>query len=191
MSTRIKLPNTDTLRSVVPNYIWRCRPFKFRPPSFAVESDRLKTRLVDEDVQYKSLENWEANPSTPLLYGVAGAPDDEQALYFAAWLVYLHMKKRPGAVVVWETLTSGFKPTKAETSLEYPSLLVVTNLTIDSTSHRIEKARDLLTQYQDIPRIVVCAGQDPISFFSTRLYLPIHSLAYFLEDSVRTKVSVI
>lgn len=188
---RIKLPRSTVLQSVVPGYVWRCRPFKYRPAPFAIQSEQLKNRLVEEEVQLNSLEEWLKAPTLPALYGVSGAPDDEQAQYFAAWLVYKYLAMYPNKHVVWESIKGGFAEPKAMSSGNRPSLLVVTNITVDSTAQRIEKVRDLLVYFSDIPRIVVSAGIDPISFFSTRLYLPIHRMAFFLGDTVRTKISVI
>lgn len=49
-------------------------------------------------------------------------------------------------------------------------LLVLTNLTADSTPEKIEKAVDLLHMYSNIPRVLVVSGMDPLEFAVTKLY---------------------
>lgn len=58
-----------------------------------------------------------------------------------------------------------------------PSLLVLSNLTADSSQIKLEKLRDLLEEYADIPRIVTFTGKDPISFFT-------HTLRYKLQGAL-------
>lgn len=50
-------------------------------------------------------------------------------------------------------------------------LLVINNLAANSTPDKIEKARDLLVQWQHVPRIVVIAGADPLAFCIDTLYM--------------------
>jgi hypothetical protein len=70
-------------------------------------------------------------------------------------------------------------------------MIVLTNLTDKSTNQRLEKARDIIEAYPDVPRVIVASGQDPISFLSTRLRVPVHGLAYFSEAIVKARVTVI
>jgi hypothetical protein len=49
-------------------------------------------------------------------------------------------------------------------------LLVLTNLTADSTPEKIEKAVDLLQMYSNIPRVLLVSGADPLDFAVNRLY---------------------
>lgn len=190
--TTIKVPKSDVLRSVVPGHVWRTRAFKFKPVSFVVESDSLKDRIIDDDIQEESLLRWQKDPTLPVLYSVSGSPDDSKAKLFAAYLAYGHLAKLGvRAHIEWVTLFGGWDQPKVVTGNTKPTLLIISNLTIDSTAFRIERARDLLEMFPDIPRIVISCGTDPISFCSMKLRVPVHSLAYFLESQVRTKVSVI
>lgn len=54
-----------------------------------------------------------------------------------------------------------------------PSLLIITNVNDESTPHKVERLRDLLECFDNIPKIVVTAGQDPLTFFAKRLYYPV------------------
>src|SRR5690606_1470921 len=190
--TTIKIPKSDVLRSVVPGHVWRTRPFKFNPMTFVTESDSLKERILDEDIQLAALDRWLEDPKLPVIYGVSGSPDDSKAKLFGAYLAYHHIARcGVQAHVEWVTLFGGWDVPKVMGAHTKPSLIILSNLTVDSTNFRIEKARDVLEAFPDIPRIVVCCGTDPISFFATKLRMPLHSLAYFLESQVRTKVNVI
>ena len=190
--TTIALPKTDILQSIIPPHIWRIRRFKFKPSAFAVESDRLRDRVIDEEVQQESLDKWAKNSTAPYIYGVSGNPDDSNAKLFAAYLVHLHIQRLGGASYVhWEVMTNSWDEPRVLRSHTKPTLLVISNLTVDSTNNRIEKTRDLLEQLPDIPRIVVSCGTDPISFFSTRLRMPINLLAYFIDSQMRSKINVI
>lgn len=192
LPTKIKVPRTDSLKAIVPGSVWRQGPFRYDPRGFVVESPALKERIVDEDVQAEGLIAWTKDPISPQNYGVSGSPDDSKAKLFAAYLVSIHVARLGGqSHVAWTTLFGGFDMPKIVQSHTKPTLLVITNLTIDSTQHRIEKARDLMETFPDVPTIVVSCGIDPISFFSTKLRQPIHRLAYFLESQVRTKINVI
>lgn len=59
------------------------------------------------------------------------------------------------------------------------SLLVISNIAKNSTAMKFEKARDLLAQYSYIPRIVVSAGENPLEFCSTKLYVSPTRVLYF------------
>ena len=58
------------------------------------------------------------------------------------------------------------------------SMLVITNVNNESTQMKIEKVRDLLEMYENIPRIVVMGGVNPMTFFAERLYYPLKYAIY-------------
>lgn len=198
-----ELPKTIAVRdkyrltSIVPGHVWRQGPFKWDPAPFAVESDRLNERIVDPAEQDKSLQLFLDDPTRRMVYGVSGNPHDGKAKLFAAYLVDQHMKHRGlGAHVVWHTVYEGFDNKLLREYDEVdgkspPTLLVLTNITPNASSTRLGKVRDLLERFSDIPRIVVMAGEDPLSFFTTRLYYKINALAYFSESLVKRKVEII
>jgi hypothetical protein len=74
---------------------------------------------------------------------------------------------------------------------EQASLLVLSNLTPNSTAAKLEKTRDMLEFYADIPRIVVIAGEDPITFFSRRLFWRVNNLFFLSSSLVKRKVEVV
>ncbi len=96
---------------------------------------------------------------------------------------------------LWHKVYGGFKDDLRDDGVNTkPSLLILTNVLVNSTNMKIEKLRDILEKYDDIPRIVVisgnrsieadiskypvgsipCAGVDPITFFATKLQYPLN-----------------
>ena len=178
------------MSGIVPGYVFRQAAFRFDPVSFGTENERLHERIYDADVQLKSLEEFSSDPKQPVVYCVSGSPDDSKALYFAAYLAELHHRANKFSRIRWYSVTGGFKNDLLDNGPEL-SMLVLSNLTVNSTSPKLEKARDLLVHYSNIPRIVVAAGEDPISFMTTKLHLPVHAIAYFSENLIKTRMEVI
>lgn len=174
----------------IPGSVWARAQFPFKPQPFGIGGDRLHEKLFDPSVQSASLDRFLEDPARPLVYGVSSAPDDTTAKYFAAFLVqsYLEAVHASQAQVLWARLDSGYENKFVN---QEPSLLVITGLCPNSTVVKLEKARDLLEQNSHIPRIVVVAGEDPITFFKTRLYYPIHNLFFHSNEIVKRKVEVI
>lgn len=49
-------------------------------------------------------------------------------------------------------------------------MLLLTNLAENSSREKIEKCRDLLNMYSDVPRVVTVAGSDPLKFAIEQLH---------------------
>jgi hypothetical protein len=166
----------------------------FAPKAFAVEHPKLEGRIIEASTQWMSFDVFAKKPTRSMIYIVAGNPDDEKAKYFAAYLVQLHKQyvEAKGRVsqVIWEHVYNGYDNPLLKTGVE-PSMLVLDNLTVKSNFVKLDKARDLLQRWSDIPRVVVCAGEDPISFAAQRLHVACHGLAYFASDISKTAQQVI
>ena len=190
LQIKLKAREKFLIRGVdVPGYIWQERPFTFAPQDFAVGGERLHEKIYDSEVQTNSLARFLDKPTAPHVYGVASSPSDARAKYFAAFLVQTFLEKAPPNLVVkWEAL---YGNTFANPALDLePSLIVITGLSPNSSNTKLEKARDLLEKHSSIPRIVVLAGEDPITFFATRLYSPIHNLYFHSASTVKRRVEI-
>jgi len=169
----------DTVDTLPDSFAMRQRRLLWDPTGFVIENDRLENKIIEAEVQTKSLERWVKNPKMPVTYIVAGSTNDEKAKYFAAHLVDIH-RQRLGvnAEVWWEPIYNGYenKLIQRETS---PSLIVLTNLTTVSNYLKYDKARDVIERFPSVPKIIVVAGEDPISFAAVRLHVACHALAYF------------
>lgn len=190
MKYRIKVNRSEML-NVVPGSVWRQTPFWYEPDAFVLENPRLKNRIIEASAQCDSLESWLQNSAESLIYIVAGNPDDMRAKYFAAYLAASHRRQLGSREnIVWETVTGGFENLLLKRDIE-PSMLILSGLAENSTGAKIEKARDLVERWPNIPRVVVCAGEDPISFAACRLHLPAHSVAYFPSSMSATAQVII
>lgn len=161
----------------MPNYILRIPPFDIDTHLTSISSELpgMRVKRIPKKRQQAYLNDVLRNPfRSPYLMVVCSMPNDQKAKLVAAVIMEkalsLHMKgktfsKNPP---VWHTIASGFDNKILD---EKPSMLVVSNVTADSTPFKIEKLRDLLETHHDIPRIVVCTGTDPVSFMNGRAYL--------------------
>lgn len=179
----------------VPGSVFRTSGFNWDPVGFAVESDRLHEKIYDPEVQTESLQRFIEEPDGPMIYGVTGNPSEAKARYFAAYLVHIHCRAVTAPNILWHTLYGGYD-NKVLRDYEHPdvgepTMVVITNLATNSTASKFEKARDILERFSKVPCVVVAAGEDPISFLSTRLYVPCHGIAYFSEALVKRRVEVL
>ena len=188
--SRLIEPHGPALQSIVPGHVWKQGKFRFQPMAFGLESERLHEKIIDEDVQYDSLDRFQANPDCPMTYAVSGNPDDSKAKLFAAYLVGLHIKHRKSYQVEWHSVNGGFNNPLLKPDHE-PSMIVLTNISPVSTQVKLDKVRDIVEKYQDIPKVLVISGEDPMSFMMTRLYLPFHGIAYFCEALVKRKLEIL
>ncbi len=180
----------------IPRYIWKQPPYNFVPAAFALHDEKLNDKIYESDVQVQSLSVFKSNPGVSWVYGVAGDPHDTKALYFAAYLVQVFMQdweqNHPGVFpnVAWEPLYGGFE-NKLMRGDKEPDLLVLTNLTPNATPTKLEKARDLLARFADKPRIVVVAGDDPITFFARKLFHKVDLIFYDKAGFIKRAVEVL
>ena len=176
----------------IPAHVWRERAFSFKPTPFGVQSEKLNDRIIGAETQYNSIESFAANPLAPCVYGVSSAPSDDKAKYFAAFLVQTFVIGVPATHnnIVWHYLYGDLK-NPLLTSGSRPNLLVLTGLSPNSSNYKLEKARDLLEHFSDIPRIVVIAGEDPITFFATRLYHKLTHLYYHSASIVKRRIECV
>jgi hypothetical protein len=198
LPSRIAVKQTEQLRKTVPGNVWQCGPFKWEPSAFGLESERLNEKIIEAKKQNESLALFSDDPTLPMIYGVSGNPDDRKAKLFAAYLLALHISKVKDARIEWATLYGGFdNPTIRKYDKENgdeerdPTILVISNLTPNASTVKLDKARDLIERFEKIPRIVVSCGEDPISFHATRLFAPLNAMAYFSEQLIRARVEII
>ncbi len=152
---------------------------KFDPQSFVVESPKLESRIIESSVQVKSLSSFVTKPTRAMNYVVAGNPDDRKARYFAYYLAEIHQQQLGlKSDVRFETIVGNFE-NQLITKDATPTMLVISNLTVNSSNLKFEKCRDLLERFPSIPKVIVVAGEDPISFAATRLHIAVHGIAYF------------
>lgn len=121
--------------------------------------------------------------STWLSAGIGGTPTDLRAKQVALHLFLNALedyqsrdtrKNTNRSLPFWHHVYGGFGDPIRDLKSDFPCFLVISNLTPDCTGVKLEKVRDILTKFNNlnIPVLVVCAGMDPYTFFTTKLYYP-------------------
>ena len=167
------------------------RPFILTPTSFISQIEGLKPRSFSFVRQLQWIEDFLDNPWAARSHCIVSAPHDGQAKLLAAWMMQYALVNNPDnkALPLWHDLFQGFdNPLMKDRS--GASLLVFSNIGQDSTPTKLEKLRDLLEFYSDVPKIVVATGCDPFQFFTRKLYLPIHSVTYLTNSLVKKTLEV-
>jgi hypothetical protein len=115
--------------------------------------------------------------------GIGGFPSDARAKHVALHLFIRAIeeyqsrdprKNQNRSLPFWHHVYGGFGDRLRDMTSDYPSFIVISNITPECTGLKMEKVRDCLTKFNNlnIPVVVVCAGQDPYTLFTTRLYYP-------------------
>lgn len=171
--------------------VLRQAPFSLTPTSFTAAIEGLKAKVFNRQKQLDMFESFIDSPFEPINYCLASAPDDGKAKLLAACMMQHALINHDSrtALPLWVDLTGGFDNPLIVNRVK-PSLLVINNVGIASTQSKLEKLRDILEVYSDIPRITVVTGTDPYTFFMRTLYLPIHALMYLTNTSVTKLTSL-
>jgi hypothetical protein len=92
---------------------------------------------------------------------------------------------KPGrALPLWYRVYGGFpNPLVDKPTQETPSLLIIANVGTASSQIKIEKVRDLIEKYSEIPKIVVTGGEAPCNLFANRLHSPLRAGIYLGPDN--------
>ena len=175
----------------MPKDILRSRPFPVEQHLITIDSqvEGIKIRRVPKKTQLAHLEKFIEHPfQAPQIVSVASFPNDGKAKLMAAFLMQVAYKAhisgkfrltRNRHLPLWHTLHGGYYDAlRDDRSEERPSLLILSNVTHMSTPVKLEKLRDLLEQYNDIPRIIVSTNEDPITLANTKLLVPVNTAFY-------------
>lgn len=167
------------------------RPFDFRPVSFTSDIDGLKPKSFSSQKQLTMFEGFLANPFAARNYCLVSAPNDSMAKLLAAFMMQHAIKhaKTRATLPLWVDILGGFENKIVQNHIG-ASLLVLNNVGATSTQPKIEKLRDIIETYPDIPKIVVATGADPYAFFTKYLYMPLHGLAYLTNNTVKRVVEL-
>lgn len=186
----------------MPRDILRQGPFDPRHHTLSIrsETEGLKTRRVKKAVQLQHYEDLLETPlGRPYVYVIASNPNDAKASLAAAMVleraVLQHMSgnaPRHKQLPIWHRVYGNYfdklrDAERNEAPRPNPSLLILSNIAVDSTAAKIELVRDLLVKFDDTPRILVVTGTDPISFMNQKLRL---SLTHCLNLSTAHKVEL-
>jgi hypothetical protein len=170
--------------------VLRQQPYEFKPVTFTSTVEGLKPKLFKAKKQQEWFDEFLEDPFIPRTYCLVSAPNDGQAKLLAAYMMQqaaLRTNSRV-ALPLWHDLTGGFSNpliNERNGKAQGASMLILNNVGATSTQPKIEKLRDILETYTDIPKIVVATGCDPYMFFTKHLYLPIHALVYLTTSAIK------
>ena len=128
--------------------------------------------------------------------GISSFPSDLRAKYLAIYYMSLAIEeyrkgnKKPGrGMPVWHRVYGGFTDQlRDKPPNEIPCMLVIANVNLTSTPQKIEKVRDLLERYSEIPRIIVTGGEPCCSLFAHKLFYPMRAGLYLGPDNREREV---
>jgi hypothetical protein len=195
---QIKVTQTRAIKEIVPGDVWRQKFFPYKPTGFTAKSQELDRGeddippMIDAKIQKEGLAAFLNNPTLPMTYIVTG--EEGMAEYFAAFLVQAHLERvGQAANVEWDRMYNTYTNRLFKTYGERPNpdsdptMIVLSDLSPLSSDTALGKTRDILARFSDVPRVVVAAKEDPISFAATRLYAKsINAIAYFQNPLIKS-----
>lgn len=174
----------------LPKDIVRSRPYTLDQHVISIDSqvEGMRARRLPKKRQIAYVERFIERPFLgPIVFSIASFPNDGKAKLLAAHLMEATYKAhisgkfratRSKQLPLWHTLTGSYYDILRDSKELRPSLLILSNITSMSTPVKLEKLRDLLELYNDIPRVIVSTNEDPITFSNTMLLLPINYACY-------------
>lgn len=155
---------------------------------------RVLPKPIPTGRQYKALVRILEHPlRSAYNIGIGSFPSDARAKFLAQWImnaaIDAHLaNRRPGRhLPLWHRVYGGLSdPLRDKPIQDMPCMLILSNVNDSSSNYKLEKVRDLLEKFSDIPRIVVTGGEPPCDLFANKLYLPLKA-AFYLGPSNRIK----
>ncbi len=184
-----------------------CDSIVFREPAFNLSEavtgfkpaiENVKTKLISDTKQIAMVNDIIENPLRNRVICISSFPSDARAKSLAAYLMLKAVEKygvsspaarRGKGVPQWHRVTGGYKDKYRDEKLAMrPAMLVLSNITSESTPSKLEKVRDILDMYEGITRVVVLGGKNPVDFFSERMFYP---LDYSIWLGSKSKVNIL
>lgn len=171
-----------------------------RATTFVSELEGLKPKTVTKKKQIEDTLKVINNPlSAPYVFCISGNPNDLKAKLLATYIlekaIYQFIDKEKLDEKTQKTLkhksapvfhnVMGWSKNPLLENQVSPCLLVLSNVPKGMTQYKQEKLRDILERYSDIPRIVVTAGHDPLTFFNGSLFMGINYACYLTDGIVK------
>jgi hypothetical protein len=149
----------------------------------------MNEKVYNPSAQIQSLSGYLKNPLYPAVYGVSSQSNPSTSLYFAAYLVQKFCELTHSSNYVQWIRPSDILD--GNTVRNSPSLLVISGLTPNTPSFRLDKVFQILDEWDSIPRIVVMTGADPITYFATRLHYKVDRIFFHDESVAKRDVEVV
>jgi hypothetical protein len=139
-----------------------------------------KRAPVTPDVQFATLQRILRSPQD-VSWLVIGTTADETLAYNVALGIMLHCMlqsvqhpERIAQPLMWTLYGGPYDRLRDKEDVRVGignvGMLLLTNLAENSTREKLEKARDLLAMFSNIPRVLLVAGADPLTFALDQLH---------------------
>lgn len=177
----VKSKHSILFHAGVPNLVLLRKEIDLKNAVTYIEATTGKNQKpvnLKRDEQIRMFKRLAKHPlKKPALFCISSNPTDTEAKYAAAFLLSKALEKyrekqKTGetntAPPRWHVLTGAYQDFYREQKRNV-SFLVLTNVLHDSSDVKVEKLRDLVEMYSDIPKVIVTATQDPITFCTEKL----------------------
>lgn len=176
--------------------------FELEPERITSKAGNGKVRTIKPAKQLELLEKHSNALMSNFTFCISSGTTDSTAKFVAAWMYLRLMKEYQKRATksdfvrgkpAWHIVTGSFKDELRDdrkSGKSKPAALILTNVPHDATNIKLEKVRDLLEMYNDIPRIVVTTGMDPVEFFSSKLSYPLNGAVMIASKSRRRSESI-
>lgn len=150
------------------------------------------SRSISITKQYKLIESFLEHPlRSSNTIAISSFPSDLRAKWLAIYLMaaaivsYKKGNYKPGrSLPLWHRVFGGWTDQLRDKPLqETPSLLIISNVHTTSSSVKLEKVRDLLEKFSEVPTIVVTGGEPPCNLFASKLFYPLRGSVYLGPDN--------
>lgn len=152
----------------------------------------LPTKVISTTRQMRALKSVLEHPlNGSYVMGISSFPSDARAKHLAQYIMSTaidawgkHHKAGRGLPLwhrVYGSLGDSLRDNKNQQEL--PSMLIISNVNDSATPQKLEKVRDLLEKFSDIPRIVVSGGYPLCNLFASRLFTPLKSVLFLGPDN--------
>ncbi len=157
--------------------------------AFKPKVENVKAKTIGTEMQHEWLEDIFNDPLKARTICISGFPSDIRAKCIAAKILELaciqysnlsQKDKRGRTLPRWHRVLGNYHdPIRdAQANRINPSMLIISNVNMDSTNMKLEKVRDLVDMFPSIPRIIITGGCTPVDFFQHKLYYPLDASIY-------------
>ena len=160
------------------------RPFLLLDAIRTISVDQKRgRRMIPRKKQVKFYEKIWQNPLyNSYVLAISSTPNDSRAKLLACLIMQraiVAQEDQNKQIVMpkWHNVYGGYVDKLRDSAKEEnPSLLVLSNITQNCTNMKLEKIRDNLEIFSNIPRIVTLSEKEPLTFFHERLKYPLNSV---------------
>lgn len=150
-----------------------------------------KAKQIAEKLQLDHLKKYGGLYGQSYTFCVSSPGHDGYAKFIGSWWFLKWMEqqhKTSLARPVWHAIDGGYYDRMRDTKVNC-SGLILTGVVRGSSAIKIEKLRDILEKYQNIPKVVLTSDETPLEFFE-RLRIVLTS-GIMLSTKARRKVETI